>query len=357
MKQGAFCAICGNTNAPLYDAFCEVCYWKENQSISLKQKSVDLGICIECGAVHLPSGWTNSNTEEDIIQTVLDNTYRWINADIDVEIETQPLQWPRWEDGKPQLIVEITAMDNRIEEFNIHMEQQSLEFNFNWSTCKACGMKKTGGNVTLQFRANNRQMTEEEKSEFEAMVTELVQKSQKINPMAFVVNVTETKYGLDLKLASKLLAESIIAELKKKWIGVAEKNFKLVGEDRDGQRKYAATYLYRIPGVVPGDFVEFEGQLALINSISSKGVEATYVRNGEQITIEKWEDLLPTDPKPFPVSYLIVSHNHSTESYELMDLQDYHTFEVQQDEFPIPLPIGETLLFLEWRGKIFLKPE
>ncbi len=352
--KGSFCAICGKTNVPLHEALCNVCYWKEHQSIKLKQRQIELDICTECGAVKLPSGWTNSNNSDQALQAVLDNLYRWVDFDPDVEIETILLSKPRWEDGKPNMIAEIIAYDPRIEMFPIHEEHHEVEIQFLWGICKACAVKKTGGSVTFQLRTANRQMTMKEMNEFERMVTEIVQRSQPNNPMSFVVSVMETKYGLDLKLASRMLAENILSELKKKWAGKSKKNFKLVGEDKDGIRKYAVTYLYRIPGVVRGDYIIHGGDLMEVMGIDNQGVEAYNFSTSTYTLIRDWENLKIADPSPRLIEYLVVSHDRTTDSYELMDLSDYHAFEIDAKTFPKSLPIGETVVFLEWEDKLFL---
>ncbi|RMG42221.1 MAG: hypothetical protein D6732_01420 [Methanobacteriota archaeon] len=353
-QKGAFCAVCGKSNVPLHTSFCEDCYWKEFSSVTLKAERIELNLCLECWAVQLPSGWTNSNTPERAIEAVLENMYRWVDHDPDVEIWAEAENEPRWEDGKPSMTVRITASDARIEVFPPHEEQHFAEVVFHWGTCKACATKRSGGNVTFQMRAMNRQLTDWEMNEFEQMVTDIVQRTQPNNPMSFVVGFSETRYGLDLKLASRLLAENILTEIKKKWIGEEKKNFKLVGEDKDGIRKYATTYLYRIPGVVRGDFIVQQDRLLKVRGINAQGVDAIDLKNGEPLLIKDWQHIRHADPLPRKVEYLIVSYDQGTQSYELMDLTDYHIFEVPASDFMIDLPIGETLTFLEWHGKLFL---
>ncbi len=353
-QKGAFCAICGKTGLALHESFCEECYWKEFNSVHLKAHRIELNLCLECWAVQLPSGWTNSNTPERAIDAVLENMYRWVDYDPDVEVWAEVETYPRWEDGKPTMTVKVFAYDGRIEAFPPHEEQHDAEVVFHWGTCKACATKRSGGNVTFQMRALNRQLTEWEMNEFERMVTEIVQRTQPNNPMSFVVGFTETKYGLDLKLASRLLAENILSEIKKKWVGEEKKNFKLVGEDKDGIRKYATTYLYRIPGVIRGDFILHDEHLMKVKGITPQGVDAVDLTNGEIVLIKNWQQIKNADPLPREVEYLIVSFDHTTQSYELMDLDDYHTFEVAASEFTQELPVGQTVTFLEWKGKLFL---
>lgn len=353
-RKGAFCAVCGKTDVPLHKSFCEECYWKEFKSVSLKAERIELNLCLECGAVQLPSGWTNSNPPERVIEAVLENMYRWVDYDPDIEIWADAETEPRWEDGKPTMTVKVTALDNRIEIFQPHEEHHFAEVFFLWGTCKACATKRTGGNVTFQMRAVNRQLTDWEMNEFEELVTSIVQRAQPNNPMAFVVAVTETRYGLDLKLASRLLAENILSEIKKKWVGEEKKNFKLVGEDKDGIRKYATTYLYRIPGVVKGDYVVQDNKLFRVRTINSQGVETFDLETRETVLIKDWQNIKLADPHPRKVEYLVVSYDHSSNTYEFMDLVDYHTFEVDAESFKKELPIGETLTFLEWTGKLYL---
>ncbi len=66
MSRKRFCAECGDTESALHNNFCKSCYWKLNSLSSLKKTKIDLPYCLNCGSVKLNSGWTGSNTHEEI---------------------------------------------------------------------------------------------------------------------------------------------------------------------------------------------------------------------------------------------------------------------------------------------------
>ncbi len=349
-----FCVKCGKTQVPLQESLCETCYWQSHTSFTFKSRAIEINTCLECGAIMLPSGWTGSNTGEKAIFLILQNVHYWVKAPFEVDFEARQLTEPLWEDGKPSFRIEVTATDDLIEQFEPHVETKEIDVIILWGTCKACVAKRTGSKVTFQIRADGRELTKTEEKEVEQIVTKIVKQLQPENPMAFVSDVIYQTYGFDLKLATQRLGDIIMEQLVKRWVGVKDKNYKLVGEERDGTRKYALTFLFKLPHVTNDEIVRYNNRYFWVAGISKAGVELVDLKSDENISVLKYKDIQKLDPPPFHKNYLVISQDHETKDYQLMDLQDFHTFEVSGFDFPRLLHVGEEEEFLIIDENLFI---
>jgi nonsense-mediated mRNA decay protein 3 len=353
--KSLFCSVCGDQNVNLVDALCYKCYWKANVSATVKTNNVDINICIECGAVHLPNGWTGPNNPESIPNILKNYTRKWIKTSSENEVQSELLSEIDWDDGKPQVDVELTIRDSSIKSFPVHEEKHNVHVNFLWSTCSSCAKRKTGGDATLQFRAIDRWITSEEKTMIENIFRKIIERIGDDNNLAFVSDVVETHMGYNYKLGSNVLAELAIQELKKQMVGKIDKSYRLVGEDKDGTRRYQTTYLYKLPCVVNDDYVEFEGELTRVVTVTNTGVVLHKFKTGTRELVKKWEDLRPVDPAPNLITYIVTSKDYELNTYELMNMKTYESFEIQGDDFPQELPTGEEVTFIESKGILYLK--
>lgn len=354
MKKSLFCSICGNTDRILHESFCEECYWDNHYAAELKTNELDMQICLECGAAHLPSGWSGPNNPETLPTLLNGMARRWIKTSIDNEVDAEFQSDPDWDDGKPQTDMRIIVEDRSIEKFPPHIEEHLLHVNFLWSTCSACAKRRTGGDITFQFRALERPVTHEEMLLMEEIFRKLIEKQSNENNFAFVSEVREVHQGFDYKIGSNMLAESAINELRKHLVGKYDKNYRLVGEDKDGTRKYQITHLYKLPAVIKDDYIWFEEELTRILSIKYNGVLVQKLRSNERKLVKTWEELRKMDPLPTKIVLLVTSKNYDANSYEMMNLSTYETFEIAAESFPIELPIGEEVDFLEIRDELYL---
>ncbi len=350
--RSLFCSVCGKEGVPLHDSFCYQCYWKENHTATLKKPKIGLNTCLTCGAVLLPGGWSSSNTPESLPDLLVDFVRKWVNTSLDNEVRAFPMNDPDWDDGKPRLSLLIKVTDESIPEFPPHEESLVLDIDFLWGTCEICAKKSSGGDTIFQLRAIDRNLTKEEEEYVEQVFRDQIEGIGAENPYYFVSDKIEVHKGYDYKCGSNSLVEHVIEILKKKWLAITSVNYSLVGETKDGTRKYQHTYLFKLPGVKPGDLIYYENSVCRVDVINSAAIIVTDLRSLEVIHIKEWKNLRPIDFFEEP-TYLVMSRNYDV--YELMDLGDYHTFEIRVDNFSRDLDLGEEQTFILYKDQLYLR--
>ena len=350
--RSMFCSICGKEGVPLHDSFCYDCYWKDNHSATLKKEKVELNTCLTCGSVLLPGGWSTGNTPETLPDLLLDRARKWINTPLENDVKAYAMNNPDWDDGKPSLTLLIKVVDRRIEEFPPHEENLTLVIDFLWGTCEICAKKETGGDTVLQVRAIDRFITEDELNFIEKTLREQIEKMGDENPYYFISERIDVHKGYDYKCGSNTMVEHVIEILKNKWASQSSVNYSLVGESKDGTRKYQHTYLFKLPGVKVGDLIFYDNSVCRVDAITSWSVAVMNLRTLELHHIKEWKDLRPLDFYEEP-TYLVMSKTYDT--YELMHLGDYHIFEIPADIFQRELELGKEQQFLVYKGEFYLR--
>ena len=357
MPRTRFCAECGKQNVPLHDNFCQDCYWHFNQLATLKKTRVELAYCLECGSVKLKSGWTGPNYKEEIPEIIAYAHFNNISAPPTVIIDVAEISEIHWINPNPEFIISYSVISDQILEFEPHEEIKEMEVKIQGGTCTTCIKRKTGsGDVTVQFRAKNRQISKEEMDTATTLAfthsADMSYESQE----AYISDIIESYGGLDFYFGNDAVAEAFIDSIKKQWIGHYEKNYKLVTEDKDERKIYAVTHLFRLPEVQIGDIIEWEDELHIVKYISKSGIHLQSLVDRSRSITKDWEDLKPLDPPPKLENKLIVSEDVQADSYLVMDMTSYNTFEIQRSRFPRSLEISGEETFLVWKDKLYLEP-
>ncbi len=355
MSSRRFCSSCGKKGVVLHDNFCEECFWKDNNIIDFKQRKLEIAYCLTCYGPKLPTGWSKGIEQQEIPDVVGYAYMRNIIASPDVDIQVGEYSKINWLNPNPEFMITYIGISDNIDGFAPHREEIEVEIKLLGGICKACVRKKTGSHdVTVQLRAKDRSLTEKEidiatKTVF-SVANELFQESTD----AYVSDIIENHGGVDIYLGSNSLADDFISHLKKIWIAHHEKNYKLVTEEKDNKRVYRITHLFRLPGVKGGEIVLYKKELYRVDRITSQSVRLIKYKDHTGIHIRDWENLTIPNPGPSSISKLVVSEDNQTSSYLLMDLANYDTEEVNKDQFPRILDIGEEVQLIIWENKYFL---
>lgn len=350
-----FCAECGNTESPLYDNFCERCYWKFNKIASVKSRRLDIPYCLTCYAVKLLTGWSKDNEQRQMPEVVAYGYMRNIGVDLDVDVAVEVISDLNWLDPNPEFVITYKATSHEIEIFEPHHELLDSEVKLHGGICKSCVRRKTGSHdVTVQLRALDRSLTKDEVDTASTLVFTLASNLYHETKDAYISDIIENHGGLDFYLGSNNLADIFINGLKKKWIGYHEKNFKLVTEEKDNKRVYRATHLYRIPSVFGGELVNYKNELFKVLRIGSSSVNLVNIRDRVHLNVKDWEKITKPLPDPYIIRKIVISEDKASNSYLLMDLISFENEEVDMANFPKQLPVGEEIDLLYWNVSYYL---
>ena len=338
---------------PLYKTFCSSCYWKDRTISSLPQSIIKLDICADCSSVLLFEKWSLPNTSDKVVPLLKANIHKWVKTNVDNKVEVDELNSPDWNDGRPSLSLLVKVTGSSIPIFPPHIESHHLTFNFSFGICKICVKRKSGGDTILQVRALNRELTIKEETYIDKISQNLEKDMSKVDPISFISQRVVVHKGINYKLGSKTLAEAIISNLKKKWVGFTKINYKLTGETKDGTRKYQHTYLFKLPALKTADFAIMGGTIYLVLSILKSGIQVRRIDTGKIKTVKNWKELaLFTNYDKRDC--LVMSKNETLNSYEVMDTGSYELFEISTETIPKSLNLGEEQTFLRHKMNYYL---
>ncbi|MDH5647972.1 MAG: NMD3-related protein, partial [Candidatus Heimdallarchaeota archaeon] len=198
MNTGRFCADCGSTQVPLFENFCQECYWKIHSLGKLKRDYIEIPLCLICNAVKLSSGWTGSNQVDEIPEILAYAHLKLLQSDEDTISNIFEIDDIPWGNSNPVFQIYYNLTYDGITEFTTHTETFTLTLKLVGGNCSLCIRKKTGsGESTVQFRAKNRNLAPEEEDIATNIAFALVAEKENESPDAYLADVYESYGGLD----------------------------------------------------------------------------------------------------------------------------------------------------------------
>ena len=255
----------------------------------------------------------------------------------------------------------VSASGQSHEDLQFHEEEYPIEIRFNYGTCETCG-RMSGGyyEAILQIRADNRQLSDEEKEFLTQKVREMTIARYKSDDKAFVTTIHDDKYGLDFYIGSEHLCRYIADELETQYIAERKENYSLVGEDKAGNRKYRITILIKLPQFSVGDFVSIDDEPCQIVDMGKNALTCFALSKRERFSISpksaKWKTLEFLAPMSERREFMVVTHVYG-QPVTLMDSTNYETLEVDEPDFDLEVATGETIYGLRFNDRFYVLPE
>ncbi|MFV2016801.1 MAG: NMD3-related protein, partial [Candidatus Heimdallarchaeota archaeon] len=324
-----FCAECGSTNRPLHDNFCQNCYWHYHSLAEPSTNDLDFTICNECYSVKLPSGWTVVTNINDIPFEIAQASVKYLQTDEDTYVDIEEITPVDWTNPKPEFQIKYKTTSDKIKEFDEFYEFYDFNVSIGRGICKVCVAKKTGSSSTVvQLRAKNRPLTQGEITKFSQLALNVSQDKLTENPTAYLSDIIENHGGLDFYFGNQWTGENFISELQKIILGHKEKNFKLITEDKKGQRVYAITFLYRIPEVRSGDLIAYQNELYNVINLSRKSIKIRSLVDRSKLSIYDWNSLNLLRILPEEIRKVVLSKDYNSDTYLFMDVNSFENEEV-----------------------------
>jgi len=318
--------------------------------------------CKRCGAVKVPGGWRRiterfSGPEELAaiqMEIILQDEIKILGKNVTLSLEeTKKL------DRVSNILVSASGQSH--EDLQFHEEEYPIEIRFNYGTCETCG-RMSGGyyEAILQIRADNRQLSDEEKEFLTQKVREMTIARYKSDDKAFVTTIHDDKYGLDFYIGSEHLCRYIADELETQYIAERKENYSLVGEDKAGNRKYRITILIKLPQFSVGDFVSIDDEPCQIVDMGKNALTCFALSKRERFSISpksaKWKTLEFLAPMSERREFMVVTHVYG-QPVTLMDSTNYETLEVDEPDFDLEVATGETIYGLRFNDRFYVLPE
>ncbi len=249
-----FCYRCGALEAdagPLVKGLCQRCFAEESSLLRAPTK-LEVVVCKRCGAHMLGRSWypraPGERIEDAVRQATLDKlrVIRLTKSGTqllrpqearEVEIVVEP-------DLKGEL-VSVRAL-GKVHELQAQpkLEEASIKLSLNYGTCETCGLKRAGYHeAILQVRG---ELTRDELSVIREALEGLAAEAGERERGDFIAKVRGQRGGLDLYISSMRLARQMSALLRDQFGASLSESAKLVGQTRDGRKRYRVTILARL---------------------------------------------------------------------------------------------------------------
>lgn len=274
-----FCVECGK-EGELYQGLCVECYLAKNVFIKIP-KNIDVEVCAHCGARKRGKSWV-SYEGEDLIENVLIENARSHKdvTDFDVHIKSDL-------EDENNVIVSVLTHSNVL---GLKAEEKhDIRIRIKRIVCDECS-KQHGGywEAKVQLRGSKRGLSDEDLEKAVEIVDSIVVSREKKDKSAFVTKVQEIHNGLDFYLGSKNLGKAISKGLANEFGGEVKASHKLVGK-KDGKDVYRTTYAVRALDYRSGDFIQLEGKVMKLLSLSTNKIHLRALETGENISIKSEE--------------------------------------------------------------------
>ena len=350
----AFCLNCGAHDLPLFHGLCPPCYQESlpENKLSLNKKIM---ICTTCGALHLPSiGWTRPlNYDEFLLE--LDTTARaLIPTPPTAIVESESVEDVDLSLSRPEATIRLIIKDQPIPEFPVLEETASVTFVIEKGICETCSnIKNRVHNAVLQLRADRRKVSETEEDLAVDIIKSLLKQTISEAHSSYLLDIIEVRGGLDFLFSDRYLANLAAQAIIHKFGGFRKETFKLVGEDKDGTKKYKSTIVVRIPLLRTGDWIILQDQPHLIIKHDRLGIIVRKKGVGKAKRYE-WNTIreaVPINSQILQIPVQIIAK--LDDSFLVMDSRSYETFEIALEDMPFETEIGMNIILGEFEGKRF----
>jgi len=207
----------------LIDGLCPKCFSEKFHTLEVPSKVV-LILCGSCGAVKSGGGWLRNAgaVDREVLRHVKFRELPGAKSQFSLRVDLQR--------GEAEIAVKQAYGRQTLE------ERRKIKLKVRYEICDVCSRKRsTYYEAVIQIRGHSNLGYLEKRIRTWALVEE------KKVPQNFLVRVVRVKNGFDVYLSSVKLGMKILSLLKREGARV-QKSRKLVGQTRDGRRRYKFTY-------------------------------------------------------------------------------------------------------------------
>lgn len=343
-----FCPECGSSDKEMIGNICIDCFLENYQFLKIPQ-NIKITICKHCNAKYYRGNWIDEDIphEEIIYRTLEDN----IHLDNKIDNEIIDLEIKQMRGTIAECTVDAVAyfMGRELREhYNVNVQIKN-------STCPNCSKIASGYYETvIQFRADKRELTNEEKHTADNIVTNILSKQYKKDKLAVLQEKAQLKEGYDYYIGSYKSGKKVLNGLKNHFGGIVKESPRLISEDKSsGKKLYRVWISIRIPLYNLGDIIEYNGKIGQVIDINSdktlfceidtlKNFSVSWSHYDDVKLIEKKDDFQKT---------MVISKSPS--NLEILNPDDYSEYDIGMKENYKHLNIGDEIYVIKIRGLFY----
>jgi len=250
-----FCYKCGTLETqegPLIKGLCQHCFAEENRLLQAPAE-LEVTVCRRCGAHLLGKKWHETDKGDAIANaikaTILSNLKIARLSDAGTKF-LHPHEVPElelWVEPKlAERVINVRAK-GKVHELQVkpQFDEARIKFMLKQSTCDVCSLKSARHyEAILQVRGK---LTKEKSSQVKKILQRLATNAGKQERNSFIAKVEEQREGFNLYVNPVSLARQMASMLKLEFGAEIKESAKLIGQTRDGRRKFRFSILVRFP--------------------------------------------------------------------------------------------------------------
>lgn len=324
-----FCPECGSTDKKMVGNICIDCFLKDFQMISIP-KRIEVQICSHCNSKLEEGKWSEEFIpEEEIIYRALE---RNIKIADEVSNEIINLEIDQMKGNIAQCYVEVVGdvQDTQIE------ETHECEVKILKTVCPSCSKIQSGYyESVIQFRAENREIKDEEYAKADEIVDKTLIKQSKSDKLAYCPQRAKLKEGYDYYIGSLKSGRKVAEALKEEFGGVIKESPRLISEDKStGKGLYRIWISVRIPEFELEDFIKYENKIIQVKSIDKNRIVGSDIKTSKKqnIPMKNMDDIELVKKSGEIETTTIISKSPSI--IQILDPTDYSAVDLEmKDEF------------------------
>ena len=344
-----FCVECGSTEKKMVGNICIDCFLKDFQMIEIPER-IEVQICSHCNSKLEEGKWSEENIpKEEIIYRALE---RNIQIDDEVENEIINLEIDQMKGTIASCYVEVVGevYDTQIE------ETHDTEVKILKTVCPTCSKLQAGYyESVIQFRADNREIKNEEYSKADEVVERTLIKQSKKDKLAYCPQIAKLKEGYDYYIGSLKSGRKVAEALTDEFGGVVKESPRLISEDKStGKGLYRIWISVRIPEAEIDDFIEYENKIIQITSVSKNSFVGMNIKTNKKhnIPMKNMEDIKLVKKSEEIETATVISK--SPQFIQILDPIDYSTVDLDMKEEYNEINVGEEVKLIRINNNIYL---
>jgi nonsense-mediated mRNA decay protein 3 len=263
--SGEFCPRCGDPVPPREEplpgqprerdvVLCDACYFEEFELVDAPER-VEVTVCSTCGAVHRGNRWVDVGAD-DYTDVAVDV----VSESLGVHLNAESVRWGVEPEQVDETTIRMHCRFEGVVRETFVEEEVVVPVKVGRGTCERCGRAAGGYYASVvQVRGAGRTPTPaEERRAVDIAEGVVADREDDGDRDAFVTDVSDTPDGVDVKLSTTALGQTVSNRITRELGGSVESYPTLVTEDGDGNEVYRVTYAVRLPAFTPGDVVDPE---------------------------------------------------------------------------------------------------
>ena len=344
-----FCPECGSTDKKMVGDICIDCFLKDFQMLEVP-KGIEVQICSHCNSKLEEGKWSEEFIpEEEII-------YRALERNIKVADEV----------SNEHVTIGIEQMKGTIAECSVEAvgevegteieESCETEVKILKTVCPTCSKVQSGYyESVIQFRADNREIKDEEYAKADEIVERTLIKQSKTDKLAYCPQIAKLKEGYDYYIGSLKSGRKVVEALKEEFGGVIKESPRLISEDKStGKGLYRIWISIRIPEFEVGDFIKFEDKILYVNSIGKNSLVGEEISKNKKhnIPMKNMDDIEVVKKSDEIETTTVISK--SPQIMQILDPVDYSAVDLDMKEEYGKYNVGDEVKLIRIDNYIYL---